>query len=144
MASGVKVHEDCKTEFDNMKLKHAYKYVIFRLSDDLKSIIVDSCGDKCQTYEQFIAKLKEAETAGQGRYAVYDCDYDKDKPQNSKLVFIMWNPDSNKTRAKMLYASSRQYLLSKLEGIERFQIQANEHSDLEWDVLVQACRKFDK
>ena len=47
-ASGVKVHEDCKTEFDNMKLKHAYKYVIFRLSDDLKSIIVDSCGDKCK------------------------------------------------------------------------------------------------
>ena len=43
-----------------------------------------------EKYDDFLAKLKAAERDGQGRYAVYDCDYDPENKQKSKLVFIMW------------------------------------------------------
>ena len=45
-ASGVQVASECKEKFEEMKLKHQHKYVIFKLSDDLKNIVVDCTGNK--------------------------------------------------------------------------------------------------
>lgn len=42
-ASGVSVQEKCKTEFKNIKLGHKYRYIVYRLSDDLTEVIVDKC-----------------------------------------------------------------------------------------------------
>ena len=41
------------------------------------------------SYKEFHDKLKEAEGKGEGRYAVYDCNYDGSNKKN-KLLFIMW------------------------------------------------------
>ena len=42
--SGVTVNDECKTEFVNFKMHSKYKYIVFRLSDDLKEVIIDKCG----------------------------------------------------------------------------------------------------
>ena len=43
-----------------------------------------------EKYEDFLRELQLAEQANQGRYAVYDCEYDKSDSKKTKLVFIMW------------------------------------------------------
>ena len=44
--SGIKLDPLCIEEFNNMKLKHKYRYIIFKLSDDHKSIVIDKLGAK--------------------------------------------------------------------------------------------------
>ena len=39
-SSGVGVHPDCGTAFNEIKLGHKYRYVMYRLSPDLKEIVV--------------------------------------------------------------------------------------------------------
>ena len=39
--SGVTVADECKVEFINFKMHSMYKYIVFRLSDDLKEVIID-------------------------------------------------------------------------------------------------------
>ena len=54
--SGVTVNDECKTEFVNFKMHSKYKYIVFRLSDDLKEVIIDKCGPPgtWYTYEREI------------------------------------------------------------------------------------------
>ena len=39
-ASGVSVHQDCVTAFNEVKLGHKFRYVIYSLTDDLKQVHV--------------------------------------------------------------------------------------------------------
>ena len=39
-ASGVKVAEACKAEYQNLKMGRKYRYILYGLSDDLKEIVV--------------------------------------------------------------------------------------------------------
>ena len=47
-------------------------------------------------------------------------------------------------KPKMLYSGSKKYLTSKLEGVEQYQVQANDYADLEWENMVALCKKFEK
>ena len=40
-SSGVIVNDECKVEFINLKMHSMYKYIVFRLSDDLNEVIID-------------------------------------------------------------------------------------------------------
>lgn len=40
-SSGVKVNSQCTVEFEKLKMKKEYRYIIFKLSDNMKEIIVD-------------------------------------------------------------------------------------------------------
>lgn len=44
--SGIKLDPVCVDEFNGMKLKHKYRYIIFKLSDDMKHIVIDKLGAK--------------------------------------------------------------------------------------------------
>ena len=41
-ASGVQVADECKMAFQDMKLGYKYRYVVFKLTDDLKRIVVET------------------------------------------------------------------------------------------------------
>lgn len=85
-ASGVGVHDDCLKEFQLLKLKKTYKYIIFGLSDDNTQVIVKKTSDS-PSYDTFIEELPEAEC----RWAVYDFDFEKeDGGKRSKICFISW------------------------------------------------------
>jgi len=43
-ASGVGVSQECLTEYGNMKMYKAYRYVVFKLTEDLKEIKVAEKG----------------------------------------------------------------------------------------------------
>ena len=78
----VSVAPDCITSFNELKLgKGTIKYIIYKLSDDYKEIVVEeksADGD----WETFQSKLMNAKSSHKGkegkgpRYAVYDFDYE--------------------------------------------------------------------
>ncbi len=53
-ASGVKVDSSCKKAYDDLHNKHLHSYIIFRISDDDTTIIVEKKGEKASPYAEFI------------------------------------------------------------------------------------------
>ena len=42
----LRVSKNCTDEFEKMKMQNAYRYIIFKLSDDMKEIQVEECGSR--------------------------------------------------------------------------------------------------
>jgi cofilin len=142
MASGVAVCDECKTAFQEIKLGHKYRYVIFRLSPNLKEIVVEKRAEPSATYDEFVEELKAAEKEKECRYAVFDAEFStKDGQPRNKIVFFMWSPETSHIKQKMVYSSSKDALKKALgEGIAR-EIQANDHSDLSWSNVLDNITK---
>ncbi|KAK4671005.1 cofilin [Podospora pseudoanserina] len=143
------VNEECITAYNDLKLNKKYKYVIFKLSDDNKEIVVDSTSESGPEYDDFREKLINAKTksktgaVGKGpRYAVYDFEYNLASGEGvrNKITFIAWSPDDAGIMAKMVYASSKEALKRALPGIAT-EVQANDADDIEYDSLVKTVSK---
>ena len=117
MSSGITPTDECVSLFNDMKLKHDRKWIIFKIDD--KQIVKEREGDKDATYESFMAALKEV-AENEPRYAVVDYHYKTEdgRPQD-KLLFIAWSPDTCGVKPKMTYASSKDALLKKLNGVHK-------------------------
>lgn len=50
MSSGVGADDECVNVFNELKLRHTYKYIIYKISDDKSSISVEKTGAKDATY----------------------------------------------------------------------------------------------
>jgi hypothetical protein len=147
--SGATVSADCVTAYNDLKLNKKYKYVIYKLSDDNKEIVVDSTSEDGPEYEQFREKLVNAQSksktgaVGPGpRYAVFDVQYElaSGEGTRNKITFIAWSPDNAGVMAKMVYASSKEALKRALPGLA-VEVQANDSDDIEWESLVKTVSK---
>ncbi|TWU78641.1 cofilin [Metarhizium rileyi] len=146
--SGATVSQDCITAYNDLKLSKKYKYIIFKLSDDFKEIVIEEASDD-KDWETFREKLIKATTknksgaVGKGcRYAVYDFEYSLatgDGVRN-KITFIAWSPDDASVQPKMIYASSKEALKRSLTGIAT-ELQANDADDIEYDTIVKTVSK---
>jgi cofilin len=145
MASGVNVDDECKTAFQEMKLGHKHRYIVFKLTDDLKRIVVETRAEPSQTYDDFKAAMKQAEAAKECRYAIFDVVYSTvDGQPRNKICFFMWSPETAMIKQRMVYASSKDALKKALgEGIAK-EIQANDHSDLEFSNVMDQIRKTER
>jgi len=148
MASGVTVDPQVLTEWNEVKLNKNIFYVVFRLSQDQKTIIFDSKKEKPSDVEysedhikrywnEFISVLPEKIC----RYAVYDFGYLlPDGSRRDKLVFISWCPDVAGIKDKMLYASSKDALKKTMVGLFT-EIQANDKGDLEFNSIREKLNR---
>jgi len=85
-ASGVSVQDEVVNQFNNIKLKHMYRYVQLKLTNDLKEIEVEKTVET-STYAEFIAQLPKEDC----RYVIYDFQFDVgDAGQREQLIFINW------------------------------------------------------
>lgn len=153
-ASGVQVADACNVTFQELKLGKKHKYIIFNLNKDFTEIVVEKCSSE-SNYEKFLENLPEKEC----RWAVYDFDFEKDGKRN-KLCFISWSvasircncslvlilvvpwdfirsPDDAKVRPKMVFASSRDALKRKLDGIS-LEIQGTDPSEVSYETGLLA------
>jgi cofilin len=75
----VQIQDDCITTFQDFSRSHGKtKYIIYKIADDKKSVVVDSVG-KDQDYEVFRNELADAKDSlgrPSPRYAVYDVEYE--------------------------------------------------------------------
>lgn len=71
-----------------MKLRKKYRYIIYRLSDDNRTIIVEKAAEKEADYDDFLTNLPDVDC----RYAIYDFEYQKaaDEGVRSKICFVVW------------------------------------------------------
>lgn len=56
------VAPECITAYNDLKLSKKYKYVIYKLSDDNKEIVVDTTSDNGAEYDDFREALINAKT----------------------------------------------------------------------------------
>ena len=56
MASGVKVAEEVKIKYDDIKKKKSYRYLVFYIKDE-KLIAVEKVGDRAANYSDFLHDL---------------------------------------------------------------------------------------
>ncbi|KAM9832775.1 cofilin-1 [Syngnathus typhle] len=144
MASGVKVTDEVIAVFNDMKVRKAQaneeekrrrkKAILFCMSKDLKNIVLDDgkeilLGDLGTTvqdpYQYFVNMLPSDDC----RYALYDATYETKETKKEDLVFIFWAPDGAPLKSKMIYASSKDAIKRKFEGIKH-EWQVNGLEDL--------------
>ncbi|KKY37330.1 putative cofilin [Diaporthe ampelina] len=142
------VNEECVSTWNDLKLSKKHKYIIFKLSDDLKEIVVEHTSDN-KDWEEFRSRLVNAKTVSKTgqegigpRYAVYDFEYSLSSGEGdrNKLTFIAWSPDDAGIKSKMVYASSKDALKRALSGIA-VEIQANDADDIEHDSILAKVSK---
>nr|XP_009409826.1 PREDICTED: actin-depolymerizing factor 11-like [Musa acuminata subsp. malaccensis] len=86
-SSGMGVAEDCRDTFVELQRKKTHRYVIFKIDEKRKQVIVEKTGDATESYDDFMASLPENDC----RYAVYDFDFvTEENCQKSKIFFIAW------------------------------------------------------
>lgn len=139
MASGVSVQPECVTIFNDLKLKHLYRYIVYSMTDDLTQIKVLKTAPPSANYDDFVEDLKDAESKQQCRYGVYDTEYElKDGQKRNKLVFVLWSPECAKIKQKMVYTSSKDALKKALVGVGK-DLQACDHDDLSYSSILELC-----
>ena len=81
------VHDDCKLKFLELKTKRTYRFIVFKIEEKQKQVIVEKLGEPTDSYEVFSASLP----ANECRYAVYDFDFmTEENVPRSRIVFIAW------------------------------------------------------
>lgn len=125
--SGVAVAGDCLSVFNKVKMRTSdLQWATFRVEENEGSVLTDATGEISGAHDDFLKALPD----GECRYAVYDYKYtNADGCEYSKLVFIVWNPDTARLKNKMLYASTKDFFKSRLSGIA-VEIQATDHDEV--------------
>ncbi|KAK3062340.1 hypothetical protein LTS18_004329, partial [Coniosporium uncinatum] len=145
--SGVSVHPDCITAFNELKLGKDTKWIIYKISDDWKEIVVEETSKQAD-FGAFREKLLNAKSKNKrgeegigGRYAVYDLEYDTaGEGKRSKITFIAWCPDDAPQYPRMMYSSSKEAIKRALNGLAA-DIQANDADDIEYDSVISRVSK---
>ncbi|GFZ02299.1 actin depolymerizing factor 1 [Actinidia rufa] len=130
-ASGMAVHDDCKLRFLELKAKRTYRFIVYKIEEKQKQVMVEKVGEPTQSYEDFTACLP----ADECRYAVYDFDFmTEENVPKSRIFFIAWSPDTSRVRSKMIYASSKDRFKRELDGIQ-VELQATDPTEIGLDVI---------
>jgi len=132
------VNNQCLAEYEAIKLKKKYQFVIYKLNVTNTEIVVGETGAAGSDYEDFINKLPATEP----RWAVFDLGYiTPERQQRNKLVFVSWSPDDAKIKSKMLYASSKDALRRSLVGIA-VEVQATDYDEIAYESIVSKAERL--
>lgn len=140
MASGVSVDPACSAELLTLirACPRQYRAVIYRVSPDLRTIIVDRVLPSSNiTGRSAVEDWKEFTSdkylpRDDCRYAVYDFEFDTaETGKKNKIIFLLWSPASAPIRSKMVYTSSRQAIVAVLDGVQK-EVQATDEEELEY------------
>eukprot|EP01118_Nematostelium_gracile_P006310 TRINITY_DN2029_c0_g1_i2.p1 TRINITY_DN2029_c0_g1~~TRINITY_DN2029_c0_g1_i2.p1 ORF type:complete len:190 (+),score=43.21 TRINITY_DN2029_c0_g1_i2:2-571(+) len=134
MATGVKVDPEVISAFNDFKMSNKHRYMIFKVSDDSKSIVLEKKGDISATYKDFVAVLPAKDC----RYGVVNFEYSTESDGNrSKIVFVNWAPETSAIKSKMVYAGTKNDIRKALVGVS-IEVQATDLSEVdEGEVLAR-------
>ncbi|KAE8717657.1 Actin-depolymerizing factor [Hibiscus syriacus] len=125
------VSEHSKSTYLELQRKKVFRYVIFKIDENRKEVVVEKTGGPSEGYDDFTDSLPEADC----RYAVFDFDFvTSENCQKSKIFFIAWSPSVSRIRSKMLYATSKDRFRRELQGIH-YEIQATDPTEMDLEVI---------
>lgn len=134
--SGIIVSDDAVNMYYYLKAKSTYRWAMWKINDTGKEVILCNVGERESPYEQLLEALPETDC----RFAVYDHQFtNSDNCVFNKLVFISWAPDTARIKAKMMYASTKDYFKTYLDGLS-IELQASEIEDITERVISDAVR----
>jgi len=134
--TAIKLHDDCMPIWNDIKIGHKYRYVIFGFSEDLRHVIVEKAAEPDKTYDDFLDELPPRDV----RYAVFDYDFKmEDGTSRNKLVFIVWAPDTAPVRRKMLVAATKASVKNALAGVG-IEVQATDDSEIQESHILAKCK----
>ncbi|XP_077231241.1 actin-depolymerizing factor 5-like [Tasmannia lanceolata] len=133
---GMIVSDECRNYFMEMKRKKVHRYIVFKIDERSKVVMVDKVGGPAEGYDDLTAALPDDDC----RYAVFDFDFvTVDKCQKSKIFFIAWAPAASRIRAKMLHATSKDGLRRVLEGVH-YEVQATDPTEMGFEVIKDRAK----
>lgn len=95
------MNPECTTKFNELKLGKSMKFIIYKLSDDGREVVVEETSND-SSYDVFREKLVNSKSKdkrgkeGKGaRYAVYDFSYEAPggEGERNRILFLSWTPD---------------------------------------------------
>jgi len=128
--------ESMKT-YDELRLKHKYHYIIFKI-EDKKKIEVESSLSSEEKFD-YAEFHKTVTSFKEPRFVVLDYHYNVENRHLEKVVFITWSPDSSPVGPKMVYAAAKEDFKKKLQGIAKAH-QATDQSEMD-EAALQATLK---
>jgi len=124
--TAIKVADECIPMWNDIKIGHKHRYVIFNFSADLSQVVVEKAVDPSKTYDDFLEDLPPRDV----RYAVYDFDFKADDgTDRNRLIFIVWAPDCAPVKRKMLIASTKASVKNAFAGVA-VEVQATDDSEI--------------
>ncbi|KAF3562643.1 hypothetical protein DY000_02018033 [Brassica cretica] len=110
------VHDDCKLKFLELKAKRTFRFIVYKIEEQQKQVVVEKLGEPGQSHDDFAASLP----ADECRYAVFDFDFvTAESCQKSKIFFVAWSPDTARR---------------ELDGIQ-VELQATDPTEMDLDVF---------
>ncbi|KAF3931800.1 Cofilin [Dactylella cylindrospora] len=143
--SGVGLHNDCISRFEELKLKKSLKYIIYGLNATKTEVVIisDSSSDEVPSdsqgaYEKFLTHFPGNEC----RWGVYDFEFEKEpgEGKRNKICFFSWSPDDAPIRSKMVFASSKDAIRRALAGIG-VEIQGTDFSEVAYETVLEKCQR---
>lgn len=136
MASGVAVQKKCVDIFTSIVKERKFRCVVLKINDEMTEVQVDntyepSDGEPRGEWDAFKKTLPKTDC----RYVIYDFTFDHQGAKKNRLLFLLWSPENSKVRSKMIYASSQEGVVNKLEGIQR-QLQCTEDEDIQYGTIA--------
>ncbi|MFG2982275.1 actin-binding ADF family protein [Streptomyces sp. NPDC048258] len=130
MSSGISVEESCVAAFRELTGNRDVNTVIYRLSDDLASVVPEFEGNL--THDE----LLEALPAGEPRLVAYELAFAAaDGARRNEIVLISWSPEGTAAEQRTVLASGCQALRDALDRINLC-VQATGLADVQYDELV--------
>jgi cofilin len=140
MATGVQIDSQLISEFNEFKMSSKHRFMLFKVSDDKKSIILDTKGDINRTYADFVSALPQNDC----RYGVVNFEYNQGADgKRSKIVFVNWAPETAPIKSKMVYAGTKNDLKKSLVGLS-IEIQGTDLSEVDEGEVLTKLQQISK
>jgi cofilin len=134
--SGIGVTEDAVNLYYLIRAKSTYKWALWQVDSKGTTVVIDQVGEPGSNFEEFLAALPENDC----RYGIFDYQFTApDGNIMNKLVFLNWAPDSARVKAKMMYASTKDFFKGHLDGISA-EFQASDLDDVNEEIVAEAVK----
>jgi cofilin len=135
MSSGVKVNDDCVSKFQELKMSHLHKFIVYKVTDDKKGVVVEKVGGPGAKFDEFIKALPEKDC----RFGVFDFEWTKDGGSRKKLCFVQWSPENSPIKSKMIYSASKDGLRKALGSGIGVEVQATDPGEIAYETVLEKC-----
>lgn len=127
----------CVEAFSSLVRSRTYRSAIFQINDDMTKVHLEKTyppgeGSPKEDWEAFTKDLPESDC----RYVVYDFAYEHQGTTKQRVLFLLWSPEYSKVRSKMIYASSQEGVVTKLEGVQR-QLQCTDAEEIQYEAIAK-------
>lgn len=118
--------EDAVNLYYYLKAKSVYRWALWKINAAGNQVVIAEVGDKDSEYSDFLERLPATDC----RYGVIDMRFvNSEGCVFNKILFVNWAPDTAKIKAKMMYASTKDFFKGYLDGLS-IELQGSDLDDV--------------